>query len=232
MALPLDPDTGLFPELIEPPFIRADELETLCDTVRDEFPEFRTLVDAGEDGGLVLGYVFETKPFDALREEFKPHTIAKVSKASPLWKSWTGLDAIVSFRRHFWTAFTAEQRRAVCYHELRHLDPAQDDDGHWKLSLREHDLEEFAGVMRRFGPIIPGRKPFLDAAMAWMAEQDRPEPTPLRPVEEVATEGVKRLVGKVMAPGSGVESITFSAGGRSATIDRAAADRLRRVERP
>jgi len=227
----MEPDSGLFPEVLEPPFVKSEALEELILSVRDTFPEFRDVVEAMDEGGITLGYVLETKPFDALHEEYKPHTIAKVTKASPLWREWGEVDAIIQFRRTFWTAFDDQQRRAVAYHELKHLQPSQDDNGRWKLALGPHELEEFSGVMRHFGPIIPGRKQFLDAAMAWVHEQEHPEPTPLRAVEDVATEAAGRLITSTMKPGSGVDSMTITrrvAGKepRSVTIDRATADRL------
>lgn len=180
----LEPE--LFPGVLEPAFVRSAELEELIVAVRDAFPEFRDVVEAMDEGGITIGYVFETKPFDALHEEYKPHTIAKVSKASPLWREWGSVDAIIQFRRTFWTAFDEQQRRAVAYHELKHLDLSQDDKGRWTLALRHHEIEEFSGVMRHFGPIIPGRKQFLDSAMAWVHEQEHGEPTPLRSLSERA----------------------------------------------
>lgn len=231
MPLPLEPHDGLFPDVLVPPFVRSEVLEELILSVRDTFPEFREVVEAMDQGAITIGYVFETKPFDALSEDYKPHTIAKVTKASPLWREWGEVDAIIQFRQTFWDAFNDDQRRAVAYHELRHLDPAIDDKGRWRLSLRHHELEEFSGVMRHFGPIIPGRKQFLDAAMAWVHEQEHPEPTPLRSVEAVAEEGAARLAATAMKPGSGVDSLTVTTRSpgkppRSATLDRATADRL------
>lgn len=183
MAMPLDPDTGLFPDTLVEPFIRSDALAQLGADVIAEFDEFRSIALAMEEADLGIVWVFETKPFDPAAEEFKPHTIAKVTKASPLWRCLSGTPLVIQFRQTFWDAFDDKKRRAVLHHELTHIDVAEpDDQGHVKVALRPHDVEDFSLTMRRFGPIIPGRATFVKAFLDWQHEQDRPEPTSLRPV--------------------------------------------------
>lgn len=50
-----------------------------------------------------------------------------------------------------WGRLTPEQRVALVDHELMHLQVDRDDDGGLVLSMRGHDLEEFAAIVRRHG---------------------------------------------------------------------------------
>lgn len=184
MAVPLDPD---MPRALEEPsaepFIESDELRDMAEHVMAEYSEFRAINDAVRESELVLTYVWETKPWSD-EEELKPHTIAKVTKASPLWRCIARIHVAMQFRQWFWDHFDERQREAVVYHELCHLELDRDKGGNLKVVLREHDLEEFAGVMRRFGPIIPGRRAFVKAYLDWQHAQERPDPVQLRALEQ------------------------------------------------
>lgn len=233
MALPLEPESGLFPDTFVEPFIRAPELEELADDVIASFDEFEPIQTAIREG-LRLTYVWETKPFDPSKDELQPHTIAKVTKASPLWKALAETELVIQFRQAFWAAFSDDQRRAVVHHELTHIEV---DEG-LKISLRKHDVEDFRQTIRRFGPILPGRAALVKAALDWQHEQERPGPTPLRPVGEAAIEATIDAAesgGELVKPLQDIadrtgNAITISAQGRSATIspkarkDKALAD--------
>lgn len=162
---------GLFAGQIEPPFVRSREVEDLAEALIAECDEFEAIQTARRDAGLSIEFVWETKPFDPMKDEYKPHVIAKVTKASPLWLSLTDTHLVVQFRRWFWERFDDGQRRAVLHHELTHIDVDEpDDQGRIPVSLRHHDVEDFTRTMRRFGPVIPGREAFVRAYVAWQAE--------------------------------------------------------------
>lgn len=248
MTLPLDPETQgeMFPDTLVEPFVRSDELRELGLDVIATFDEFRAIDTAMNEADLGIVWVFETKRFDPDTEEYKPHTIAKVTKASPLWRCLAGTPIVIQFRQTFWDAFDDKKRRAVIHHELTHIDVAEpDDQGRAKISLRPHDVEDFALTMRRFGPIIPGRATFVKAFLDWQHEQEKPEPTKLRTVEDLAHDLVDAMPGTEEAKASdhasieaaasspgvqravkrfrdnveaGTTDVTVSAGGRSATI--------------
>lgn len=191
MALPLDPDTGMFPDTLVEPFVRSTALAEAGLQVIADFDEFEPIATAMREADLGIVWVFETKPFDPGTEEFKPHTIAKVTKASPLWRCLAGVPLVIQFRQTFWEAFDEPKRRAVIHHELTHIEVAEpDDQGRAKISLRPHDVEDFALTMRRFGPIIPGRATFVKAFLDWQHEQESPEPTKLRSIQEAALDRV------------------------------------------
>lgn len=186
MAIPLEPETGLFPDTLQEPFVVSEDLEALAETVLARFDEFRPIADAVREQGLSIAYVFETKAWDPLKDEFKPHTIAKVTKASPLWRVLAEHELAIQFRRPFWDAFDEQQRTAVLHHEFTHIEVETDDQGRLKISLREHDVEDFSQTMRRFGPILPSRSAFVKAFLDWQHEQDVPAPTKLRKVDPAA----------------------------------------------
>lgn len=179
--MPLTPE--FFPDTLVEPFIVAPELKVLAESVISGCDEFRPIADAMREQGLSIAYVFETKPFDPTKDDFKPHIIAKVTKASPLWRLLAGYELAIQFRSYFWDVFDANQRTAVVHHELTHVEVDEPgEDGKLKLKLREHDVEDFTATMRRFGPIIPGRAAFVKAFLDWQHAQERPEPTKLRRV--------------------------------------------------
>lgn len=188
MALPLEPESGLFPDTLVEPFVAAPELEALAEDVLASFDEFEPIQTAMREAGLRIAYVWETKPFDPANEDVKPHTIAKVTKASPIWRCLAGTELAIQFRQAFWAPFTENQRRAVIHHELTHVEVDEPDErGRIHLALRKHDVEDFTRTMRRFGPIIPGRAAFVKAFLDWQHEQHTPEPTPLRTVHDLLT---------------------------------------------
>jgi Putative phage metallopeptidase len=194
MAIPLTPETGMFPGTEVEPFIAAPDLEALVDEVIAAYDEFDPIAIARREEGLSIACVFETKPFDPLEEELKPHTIAKVTKASPLWRCLTDREYVIQFRKAFWDAFDERQRTAVVHHELTHIDITVDAKGRTKYGTREHDVEDFTQTMRRFGPILPSRSAFVKAFLDWQHEQDRPGPTVLHPV---ATKAEQRAADKI-----------------------------------
>ena len=185
MAIPLSPESGLFPDTYVAPFIVAPEVGDLADDVAASFSEFRAIEDAIREG-LRIRTVFETKLFDPLKEELKPHTIAKVTKASPLWRLLGETAIVIQFRQWFWEKFTEQERRGVLHHELSHIEIGEPGpDGQAKVSLREHDVEEFALTVKRFGPRRDHHAAFFRAFLDWHDRQEgRPAPTPLRSVED------------------------------------------------
>lgn len=199
MALPLDPDTGMFPATLVEPFTDAPELADLADEVIRSFDEFRPIADA-VDEGLRITYVWETKPFEPAKDEYKVHILAKVTKASPLWRHVGQTEIVIQFRSWFWERFDDAQRRAVIHHELTHITVGEpDDEGRFKVSLRDHDVEDFTATMRRFGPIIPGRAGFVKAYLDWQHEQETPDPTPLRSIGDAMDQALDEVVDRVNA---------------------------------
>jgi len=210
------------------PFVHAPELKELAQQVMTDYDEFRDLRVALEERALTIRYVWETKPFDPAKDELKTHTIAKVTKANDLWACLAETDLALQFREWFWRPLNDRQKEAIVWHELRHIRILTDEGGAFAgIKLREHDVEEFAGVMRHFGAIVPGRRAFVDAYLAW-AQENGAEMLVTSPVDEAAA----KLASVV---GDGIDSMTISTEiadeKRSVTIDKAAADRIRKNAR-
>jgi hypothetical protein len=184
-------------------FVEAPDVEDLAVAVLSECDEFGFIHTAVNDG-LRIEYVFETKPFDALKEEVKPHTVAKTTKASPLWRAIAGVELVIQFRETFWHLFTETQRKAVLHHEFTHVEI--DPEG--RLSLRPHDVEEFTSTVRRFGPYLPNRVALVKAAQAWQHEQDHPEPVQLRPIDAVLDRVVDEVNAGALGPNVTAERVT------------------------
>jgi hypothetical protein len=169
MALPLEPDVAPEDEVLDP-FIQAPEVRALAFDVMSQWEEFAALRDAlaRETDPLRLAFVFETKPY-VEGELVKTHTIAKVTKAAPMWAFLGEVDIVIQFRMPFWEHFDERQRRAVLHHEMSHIEFPRG-----RLGLREHDVEDFTGTMRRYGPYLPGRRAFVRAAQIWLEENPEP----------------------------------------------------------
>lgn len=182
---------GLFAGMIEPPFVRSREVEDLAKDVIASFDEFELIATAVRDAGLSIEYVWETKPFDPLKDEYRPHVIAKVTKANPLWQSLTDTHLVIQFRRWFWERFDDTQRRAVLHHELTHIEVDEpDDQGRIPISLRHHDVEDFTRTMRRFGPVVPGREAFVRAYVEWSSEHEL-EPGPVPDIAQAVGDAIE-----------------------------------------
>lgn len=69
----------------------------------------------------------------------------------------------VVVNRELWGALDDEQRRAVIDHALAHIWLDTGDDGDDKLVRLEHDLAEFAEVIRRHGLYLDAMRPTADA---------------------------------------------------------------------
>lgn len=58
---------------------------------------------------------------------------------------------VIEIAEDTWLDLSTKQKDALLDHELAHLWVDEDDDGNAVLSLRGHDVEEFASVIRRHG---------------------------------------------------------------------------------
>ena len=172
MSLPIEPESGLFPDDAEPAFVRSSEVEELAKQVMAQWPEFEPICTAIDDG-LSIAYVWETKPFDPTKDEYKRHVVAKVTKASPLWQCLAEVRLAVQFRAWFWDKYTPEQRAAVIYHELKHIEVEEPDKpgDPVKVSLKPHEIEEFYGVARRYGAVLPDIANLVKVHSWWQQEQ-------------------------------------------------------------
>ncbi len=213
MALPLDPVTSdeMFPDTYVDPFVLSDDVALFARAVVHEWDEFAVLRDAlrSEARPLEIFYVLDTKKFDATTEDWTIHTVVKVTKASPLWRSLALCDVVVAYRQAFWDSHDEGQRKAFLHHALSHIDITAG-----KVTLRDHPAEGFPWTLRRYGPLSFGETQFVRAGSLW--NEDHPqEPTPLRAVDldKVMDEVVDRVNAGELGP-----NVTASRGERLACV--------------
>lgn len=152
--VPLEPDRPDTAEVIGVAYLEAPDVEAVARELIDGCEELHWL--SGPDGPRIA-YLAKLK--GQVKADDR-HTLGKALKASEPWGMLAGLDAVLWVHRGSWRDMKAEVRRALLHHELMHLD--QDEES-GELLIRGHDLEEFAGTVRRFGAWEP--------AIAHLAEQ-------------------------------------------------------------
>lgn len=90
-----------------------------------------------------------------------------------------GYDILIEIAKDVWSKAKPDFRRAIVDHELTHiyaeLDAAgkivRDADGRAQVALRERDVQEFAGILRRHGAYTDDLIRFLDAFQRRCEEQ-------------------------------------------------------------
>jgi hypothetical protein len=60
-------------------------------------------------------------------------------------------DFVITVNYEVWNSFDETARYALLHHELCHCEKDIDKDGNPKYSLIGHDLEEFTGIVRKYG---------------------------------------------------------------------------------
>lgn len=169
-ALPMVPQSApMFDEEAIPPFVEAPEVAELAEKLLAKHPALGSLRAEVEDidEPVHIAYVFDTAPFDPLKDELKHTTLGKAIKASPIWLHLAGFHAVVTIRRVFWEQFDERQRAAMLYHELLHIEVVAPG----KVKLKEHSIEEFAQVMRDYGAYLPDRAHFINEWAKWESDQ-------------------------------------------------------------
>ena len=65
-----------------------------------------------------------------------------------------------------WEVLPQKHRDALVDHELCHCGVEVDEKGEVKLVLRNHDVQEFSEIVRRYGPWNPDVQEFLNAVLS------------------------------------------------------------------
>lgn len=175
MALPLEPETAPMFDLGDlPAFTDALDVERLAEQVMPKYRELRDLHEAvypdpeRELGAEIrIAYLFDNAKFDMAKDEVTHSSLGKAMKAPPVWRHLAGTEAVITFRSYFWERFDERQRSAVLMHQLLHLEVA----GPGKLALREHGVEEFGDVLRRFGAYLPHIAAAVNSWAKWESDQ-------------------------------------------------------------
>lgn len=110
----------------------------------------RVLVDRLEAHAEIknasIAYIFREKMKTRDREVW-----GKASKADGRLSFFNGFDFVIEINWQVWKRLSDLQRVALIDHELSHCTREQDDNGKYHFCLASHDLEEFGGVVERWG---------------------------------------------------------------------------------
>lgn len=139
-------------------------------------------------------------------------TLGKAKKAAAMLVFLAEVDFLIVFNWTVWRTLEPHQRVALVDHELCHC-ILNSEKGKWATA--HHDVEEFGGVIRRWGEWKPDLEAFAEA----LAEQAElfPNMKLMKAVAQLAP-----------APGSGIESVTLSTEEHSVTLTTEDGDRMRR----
>ena len=76
-------------------------------------------------------------------------TLARVSKQHRA----LGIDGdyLLTINHDAWEQFSMKQKRALVDHELHHMAKRKAKDGSTRWLLRQHDVEEFTEIVKRYG---------------------------------------------------------------------------------
>jgi hypothetical protein len=164
--------------------------------------------------------------------------LGRCHKASDLNRQLHNFDFVILLNNEVWTSaeFSDAQKRALLDHELCHAAVALDKDGfpkqgaddRTKYRIRKHTIEEFHEVVDRHGIWKGDIASFVKRAMASRA----PHQMPLADASTVMASVVSAVADpehsdprlrkhiEALRPtkGSGIESVTITSGGRSATL--------------
>jgi hypothetical protein len=96
--------------------------------------------------GASIGYLFREKM------KTRDRTVwGRASKAGAKLEFFADHDFIVEFNWTQWRHLSPMQRVALVDHELSHLGREEDDKGNRSWVLVSHDIEEFRGIVERWG---------------------------------------------------------------------------------
>jgi putative metallopeptidase len=87
------------------------------------------------------------------------HVLAKAVKAPPLWRDLGDYDVAIVANQKVWARLPERAREALVAHELNHVG-GRNDSG--TVVLLEHDIEEFAWVVRKYGQWHSGLEHFAE----------------------------------------------------------------------
>lgn len=106
-------------------------------------------------GAANFGYVFKKK-----MAHLDKTTLARAMKAGAKLGYFSGLDLIIEVNWEAWLLLSTAQRIALMDHELCHFSMEVDDKGKTVYGLLGHDVEEFGGIVSRWGLWKPDLKTF------------------------------------------------------------------------
>lgn len=118
----------------------AKQCEAIGRVLIDRLAAHRDLTNAS------ITYIF--------REKMKTRdrvVLGKMSKADGKLSFFNGFDFVMEINWQEWKRLSHHQRLALIDHELSHAGREEDAKGEKKYVLQSHDVEEFGGIVKRWG---------------------------------------------------------------------------------
>lgn len=117
-------------------FETADDLRELAEKIIDKMPEVQHI----KEFDIKVGYVrsYESKPG-------KKVVFADCRKITGVYTAYLPYDFIITLYPEA-DMLTENQKKIVMLHELKHI-----DIGEQGFTIRPHDIEDFKGILERFG---------------------------------------------------------------------------------
>jgi hypothetical protein len=67
-------------------------------------------------------------------------------------KFFSGFDYLIEMSGELWDALDVDTRKILMEHELRHILPViNEKSGEWDFKLRDHDVQDFASIIKEHG---------------------------------------------------------------------------------
>jgi len=114
------------------------ETETIANKIIDKFPEFEFIRDMDIRIGFIKSYEQKMKDGKA--------TLGTCEKVSEKHKAYLPYDYIITIYKSNAYYLNDNQYKLLIYHELKHIAV-----GMRGLTIRPHDIEDFADILRDFG---------------------------------------------------------------------------------
>lgn len=133
-------------------FANADQCEAIGKVLVDRLMAHAELSHAS------IAYIFREKMKTRDRVVW-----GKMSKADGKLSFFNGFDFVMEINWEVWRTLSNMQKVALIDHQLSHATREENDKGERKWVLRSHDIEEFTGIVDRWGIWRPDLKPFAGA---------------------------------------------------------------------
>lgn len=67
-------------------------------------------------------------------------------------KFFSGFDYLIEMSGELWDALDDDTRKILMEHELKHVLPVPNDKtGDWEFKIRDHDVQDFASIIKKHG---------------------------------------------------------------------------------